>query len=135
MLEEYVNKRLITVEERLHPWNWDSWNLGTITIGIEFFPVPYNTNDWTAFIPTGSKDKPDGLSTVNHAFVLFFDKKRKGPQFYYDSGLIREYMSNNRDRLSKHQESNDDYSCIGYKINLKDMFISCGKSPSVVASN
>jgi hypothetical protein len=128
-VSEYVDKRIRRISEIVKPFNPELWNHGKTVISIEFFPIEYDTKDLTAFIPTGSKDKPSGIASINDAFLLFIDKDKNRSSFYYHVDLMKKYMSANPDKLSSRQESDKDFRTIGYRISLED-FTSFVKNPS-----
>jgi hypothetical protein len=134
MLKKYIGKRLTKALDWVKPVDWDNWNMNKITLGIEFFPISYNGKTKIAFIPTGSKDKPAGISTLTDDFILFFDPEKVGSPFYYHIDDIKLYMSDNFDKISASQKIDRDFNHLGYEIDLRDFIASCEKTPSVVTS-
>ena len=133
MFKEYVNKRLVKALEWVKPIDWNNWNMNKITLGIEFFPISYDGETKVAFIPTGSKDKPAGISTLTDVYILFYDPEKVGLPFYYHIDDIKVYMSENFEKISKNQGIDREYSHIGYNINFEDCISISEKTPSIVS--
>jgi hypothetical protein len=133
MIKEYVEGRLLKVLDWIKPLDvLEGWRPNKMPLVIEFNPIPYRIDTAEAFIITGSKDKPAGVSTLKDDFVLFFDPKRKGTSVYCHADVLKDYIRANFKDLK--QGNSDHYQHIGYFINMKDFTSSCEKSLSVLTS-
>lgn len=134
MFEEYIIKRIRKVFDYIAPFKFADWSAKKITLAIEFYPVPYNS-DKIAFIPTGSKDMPAGISTISDVYLLFFDEEQVNSPFVYHIDVVKDYMKENLDKISERQNMDEGFNHIGYEIDLSDLISFSEMNPLVLTSH
>ena len=121
--------------EWIIPFDIENWGLNKVTVNVNFYPVEYDGENGVAFIPTGSADKPHGISLLSDdSFLLFFDPNKQGLPFVLPVSLIKNYMKDNTDKIKKSQTIDRDFAYIGYNVQMKDVISFYDESPLVVTS-
>ena len=117
----YIRQRVNKSLAKIDLLKESNWILDRITVQLEFVVIEYDENG-DAFIKTGTREKPDGISLLGDIFVMFVDKERSYNYFYIHVLDLKNYIKHNyselKDRMSMDKKR---YSIIGFNVNIKEI--------------